>query len=359
MHEAQASGGDGSSAGTREKTSTSSRGELRDGQAEMKHMMRRLSQLEVVAEENQRLQEQLNWYRQQPTMQPVIHVTTPPPAPRLKVFTGLPPTGGNEAVFEVWEEQTAQLVAEGGAGVDLQVKGTLKGLAYQQIRSLSSASDILARIREVFGAVMNADDLYMAFCETKMDKKESPSQFLIRLWDKLMKINMTTQFSDQEQCMKLYRVFTKTLTQTHPLLCLEVRNKFGFPGTAAPKLDELLRAVKQLEGEGSTTATPVRGATSHSQTLSDQDIDKIVNKVAEKLKTDISVKEQKHLPVSGEAAPTPPRRPPKGPCFRCGMIGHYVRQCRNTPNPERVAREKEKARQGQLNYLQSLAWSDQ
>ena len=259
---------------------------------------------------------------------PSIQVIAPPPPPRLKVFTGLAPTGGNEIAFREWEAQTVQLIEEDYPDATHRIRGSLRGLAKEQAKGKADANAILTHMRKLYSDIRPADDLVQEFMETRMTKKEVPSEFLLRLWDSLVRINSAAKLTEEEQGRKLYRVFTRALDQTQSLLCLEIRTKFGAPGITSPKIEELLQAVKQLE-ENSSKPT---GATAHTHVhaastgLSELDIDRIAARV---------IQLQGRTPQGSTWAPSARgqemRRRVRGPCYRCGEIGHYARQCGKTP----------------------------
>ena len=85
------------------------------------------------------------------------------------------------------------------------LRTTLRGLALEQVKYCQVSGEILAKLHHTFGDVKAPDDLYSDFCETKIEKKETPSQFLLRLWDSLLHINKTTRYGEQELSVKLYR----------------------------------------------------------------------------------------------------------------------------------------------------------
>lgn len=259
---------------------------------------------------------------------PSHHITVQvqqPIVPRPRIFTGLPPKGGNEVGFPEWEQQTEQLLSDPSSNSVDRVRSSLRGLALEQTKDCQTTAEILNTLHTLYGVISTTEDLYEEFCSLPLQKAEQPSQFLLRLWDKLLKMNKTTKFSDRDCRIKLYRAFMKATEGSHTLLCLELRNRFGYPGVAEPSLDDLLTAVRRLEGAPKQTS---RSATAHVALVEDEElVDRIAAKVAARLQqASIST------PPVQQPAVHPPPRAPRGPCYRCGEVGHIARNCRAPPN---------------------------
>ena len=172
-------------------------------ETEVEELRRRLREAELLRDENEELKRQLTalsdrheedmdrLLRQQPVVN--VKVAAPTLLPRLKTFTGLAPTGGSEVAFSEWENQAEQVLGDTGVSDPLQtLRSTLRGLALDQVRHCTRVEDLVHRLRHTFGEVKAPDDLYLDFCGLAMNKKELPSEFLLRLWSRLLQINRTT-----------------------------------------------------------------------------------------------------------------------------------------------------------------------
>ncbi|XP_070194180.1 uncharacterized protein [Littorina saxatilis] len=280
-------------------------------------------------------------------MQPVsVQVVAPPQTPRLKTFTGFAPAGGNECDFRTWAQQMDSfLLTPDLKPCDPRILASLRGVAFNAVKDLTTNADIVAKIRSLFGCVEDTEAQLLAFAGRRLKPKEKPADFLLQLWGELLEINTTAKMEKEELQKKLYRTFCTGLQSALPLLALEMRNKFGFPGTAAPALDDLLLMVRRTAEMAPAPATKatIQSNVHQVEAPVNIDYDKLADKVAERLRS---------APTEGlRSAP----RGGKRLCFNCGVFGaHIARECRSPPNPAKVAEERSKMG-SPLNGRQSMA----
>lgn len=286
--------------------------------------------------------EELGRQRQQPI---TVQVDNPPQPQRLKTFTGLAPAGGNECDFRAWAQQMESfLLTPDLKPCDSRILASLRGVAFNAVKELTTNADIISKIRSLFGCVEDTEAQLLAFASRRLKPKEKAADFLLQLWGELLEINTMAKLGKEELQTKLYRTFCTGLQSTLPLLALEMRNKFGFPGTAAPALDDLLLMVRRTAEMAPAPATKATTqAHAHQVEAPAIDYDKLADKVAERLRP---------APTEG-VRPAP--RGGKRLCFNCGVFGaHIARDCRSPPNPRRVAEERSKMG-SPLNGRQSMA----
>ena len=295
-----------------------------------------------------------------PSQQLHVAVNAPVPAPRLKIFTGLPPTSNMEITYEIWEEQTEQLLIEEPDDALRRLRQSLRGLAWEQVKDMNSPIEILKTIKTIFGSAQTAEDAYEQFQLIKIQNKETPAEYLLRLWSALEKINKLTGFDQEELNSKLYRTFLRGLGPRHHLLCLELRTKFGIPGTTSPNMATLIKTLRQLEGGTNSEAKLAQSHTHVQQVqqqvsgLSDADLEKIIEGVTRRLQPfNLSTPGCTRNPHPQTPLPKPLASPTesypiprnlKGVCYRCQGKGHYAREC-----PTRSSQPRS------LNYNQSQA----
>jgi hypothetical protein len=162
----------------------------------------------------------------------------------------------------------------------------------------------------LYGEVRTADDLLMAFAAARPHAKEKPSDFLLRLWDLMNKVKEIKTMTEADYYGRVYHHFCHQLP---PLMALEVRQQFGFPGEACPDPTKLLVGVRRMElVEGTPTSAKAHAAAVQAQNqgeLSKAALDRIAEKVAAKL------------------------RPGRGKCWKCGQPGHIARRCPENEQP--------------------------
>ena len=147
------------------------------------------------------------------------------------------------------------------------------------------------------------------------------------------------------------------IKNSHPLLEMELKTKFGVPGRVSPDLSTVLCAVR--EGEPPLHSRSAGAATQASQTI---DLDKLADLVAQRLQG--AVPTAAATGVTSPSAPSPVSSAPTGGmsgalfgatagtsfgatllprhsrrrvlCYKCGLYGHIARHCNNAPNPALV-----------------------
>ena len=256
------------------------------------------------------------------SQQVTVQVQAPAPLPRLRIFTGLPPTNPQEATYEEWRSQVGALVHDATILDPLGLlRRSFRGVASNQCEQINfkSANELLKRLDALFGIVQTADDLYLELCQLQQGRQQTAADFLTLQCGRLQTVRDRAGFDSSEFHRRLYLVFSKACTNDN--LTRELRGRFGIPGEASPTFEELLKYVRRIESlEGP------RG------------------------KRSSNLQPQLLMQVTNEDARPNQQRPKKGPrrpryCFHCGQPGHQFKECQNPPDPALVAeREQERRR---------------
>ena len=284
--------------------------------------------------------------------QPVNIQLAVPSSVRLKTFTGLPPQGGNECNLDTWVDQVDALLKDPTVkDIDPRLLSSLRGIAADAVKSCSSNKDIVSTLQSVFGTIHDPEELLLAFASERIKKNETPASFLSRLYEDLLKINKRAGLTQLDLQRKLFRTFCQGAEPSHPLLILELRNHFGFPGTAHPDFTVLLQTVRKLsEGvtarKSASTAVNVQAqqvTTEVSPDLVSRIVDEVTAKVTDIFTTSVM---KGQLTNQGSTTPRNSRRViPQGHCFNCGAWrDHVARDCPNPANPTKVAQAETRRR---------------
>lgn len=283
--------------------------------------------------------------RRQPSVQVEVNLPTPL---RLKIFTGIAPSSANEVDFDSWIEQVEFFLKDPDVKPrDSRIFASLRGIAGETVKDCRSNVEAVKVLKEIFGSVQDADDLLLAFASSRSKKTETPPDFLSRLYADILRIQRQCNLTSHELQKKLYRTFCAGAQSNHQLLVLEIRNQFGFPGSAAPSFKDLLHAVRQAWSlQDSKAQAHQQQAEDSEETLTNKLVEKVFEGVMKKM-------EQREIDKPGRPRDSQSdyqrERKQRRFCYKCGVDGHFANLCRNKPNPGLV--EQKRKNQGHAGGL--------
>ncbi|KAL8610609.1 hypothetical protein ACOMHN_006328 [Nucella lapillus] len=162
-----------------------------------------------------------NPYHQTPL---VVNVKVPTQPPKLGIFTGLKPTGGQEVGYTEWKDKVDSYLLEGPEEGEAfkRLIASLKGLAIEQVKKCRIATDITSTLKKIYREVQTGEDRYLDFVKLQLTKGEKPSEFFTRVWDKFVFINQDGAYTDEDARKKVYHTFSANIKGSHPILSLEL-----------------------------------------------------------------------------------------------------------------------------------------
>ena len=267
----------------------------------------------------------------------VTVVSQPPPTlPRLKIFTGQSPTSPQETTFDEWHSSLLGVLEDDAITNKVSfIKRHLRGSVLHHANSLGlvTAPGLLRELCSLFGEQKATDAEFLEICTTKPKPGQKPSDHLVWLYGKLVEMQGPSQDGASPIEKKLYLAFSKSCPTE---LALELQRQFGKPGEGSPKFATLLKAVKGVED-----LLPRAEAKRHQTTkASSQAV--------------VTAENEGETSSGGETSSRrEPAKRPKGTCYRCGLSGHFYRDCKNKHNPRLVA-QRDLERRQRVNQWRKL-----
>ena len=262
-----------------------------------------------------------------------VTVNAPPALPKLRSFTGLPPTSGQEVSYREWKQQAREVEGDGLVQDKVGVlRRTLKGPAHECMKGklFDSVGALVDELGKLFGDLKSPEDLYVEISQSRPARGQALSDVLLTLSQQMGELRDEAGLSGNDYHRRLFSVFARAIQD--PLLALELRNKFGVPGFASPTFHELFTYVRQVEGLKTPKTPRVEAHT--------------VEYRAEEEKTPPPPPPSRMPQPTNGTASSRPNKNFKKACFKCGELGHFHRGCPNAANPEKVvANERERRRQ--------------
>ncbi len=141
-----------------------------------------------------------------------VHVLPTVTTPKLKLFSGLPPTSNQEATFEEWRQQVVQTIDdEAISDKAAYVRRSLRGAALQQVNALGSndAMVIVKHLTTLFGVLKSPEEEYLEICQTRPKKDQALSDLLLLTYNRMKDVQERGQFDGSELQRRLYFAFSK------------------------------------------------------------------------------------------------------------------------------------------------------
>ena len=248
--------------------------------------------------------------------------------PRLPVFSGQ----DKDTPFDVWRFEVQCLQSEGRSENDIKlaIRRSLKGQASRTLLSLgveAAVSNIIKKFNAVYGSTETAHTILRTFYSLSQREGEDAGSFAVRLEDCIQQAVRLGRVNQTSVPFLLKEAFGGGLLHRTKMATAYLFAQFD-------QFDALQVEVKRVEKELGLLNTASAMAIQSSQ---QNEIDKLTATVNE-LKTELTTLKAKQLSVNQQNHTNSQRhRPPpdngvrthnQRPCWRCGVVGHYRRECR-------------------------------
>ncbi|XP_013383868.1 modulator of apoptosis 1-like [Lingula anatina] len=287
---------------------------------------------------------------------------------KLRLFSGKTPVPHGEVDFETWKFQVEPLLADIRGETDNVeatriIRQSLLRPALDTVREAFTAVQIVEVLESVYGIVVDGKELLVQFFVNYQKEKETPSQYLQRLYLQAMQVVERGGMGVREVPENLLRQFIRGCFDDEMINKLGLEKIDNPPSFAellllvrkeeARRTEKKLRLARKKEGRVSSMSVPDEMTSSE---LEDK------KKIAE-LQARVEKLEAKEQCKSTTAAkPDKSANKPVKPkyekrrmgsnsrrkifCYKCGEDGHLVDACKKTSNAELV---QEKLLQRTLN----------
>ena len=269
-----------------------------------------------------RMMEQLHLLQAPPPHLPhvapqVIEVTAPPQPPRLRIFTGLPPTSKEETSYADWRRQVKAALSDTGIRDQLgYLKRSLQGRAATVAKPCTTPAGLLALFDELYGETQSGEELFASLLLKRQGKQQTCPDLLTEICLALDRIRELSPLTDDEYHTRMYMVFAKACAS--PALVRELRAAIGIPGSASPTYRDVFKYLRQVENLEADRRPTASTAVAAHQVPSPPSFNSRGS--------------------GGRRSDGEGRRRPLN-CFICAQQGHSYRSCNNPLNEEAVRRE--------------------
>ncbi|XP_033110436.1 paraneoplastic antigen Ma3-like [Anneissia japonica] len=275
---------------------------------------------------------------------------------RLRFFSGKTDFPKDEDRWETWIEQAESQLDEWGDMSDSERKQKIReALRYpaaevicdlRQDNPNATSQEYLAALELSFGCTQTGDELLMKFHNLKQKEQESPSDFIRRLQTSLRQVVRKGGIQREQANSTRLRQFIRGLLYDELVITtLQLREKVEEP----PKYLQLLNSLRRLEEEKESKQMQRRSRVEVKSATVEPRIAERLADLENQVKM-FSFKRQERMedntpyirpnPERVESKrdwmPSCGRRASPDFCFKCGLSGHFQRNCRNSPDLETV-----------------------
>ena len=283
------------------------------------------------------------------------------PVPRkLRLFSGKSTAPSGEIDFASWRVSVTQLMDDDSVSDADKKKIILQNLlrpALDAVRSCDSARDILDILDNMYGSVVDGDDLLIQFHTTYQGPKESSSDFLQRIYLLLMETVEKCGATVTSSPKLLLKQFIRGCVDDSLVLRLKLEDQLDAP----PSFAHLLLSVRKEESKAVERKLRLKAAGRVSSVVEapseSAEVKELRVKVAqlESQVHQLSTPSKSASPVEASSsrddgvdstAPSSGKSKPRKFkrfyfCYRCGKEDHGLKTCTEECNPVLVQQKLE------------------
>ena len=294
----------------------------------------------------------------------IVQSTSSPRPRKLRLFSGRSPIPSGEVDFETWRLLVRQLEDDGhisDADTKLVILQNLLRPALDAVKAIGPLSEVLDVLDNLYGSVVDGQELLIRFHTTYQEEKESASEYVQRIYLLVIESSEKGGAILGDVPKLLLSQFIRGCRDEALIAKLKLEEKVGAPPSFAVLLLSIRREESKMvekrlrlkaAGRVSTVAVVEDPTSGQIKQLQDQ-----VSQLSAQLQQHMSqpkVPYSKSEKVKGAASQASGadsgrgRRPShrgrqKFPifCYRCGLDGHSMDKCREAKNPTLVQEKLE------------------
>ena len=289
-------------------------------------------------------------------------------------FSGITPVPSGQADYRQWYKAAVRLTKDAevtDTEIVYRIQSSLMKPALDIVQNALDAGSptlVLQLLDSVYGNVEDPRDLFNAYNNAVQDAKERASDYLSRLFLLLDELHRRDIIKVEDGPTQLLKQFVYGCTDDNLVLKLRLEEKESDP----PDYGKMLLAIRVEEAKRTRRQVVSKLARSQQVSVEDSEIEKLKKEISilkgdkqkselQNLREEVAQLKQQNVSGNGQGQVQPRHSQPHGLagasrsspgtrprlrfCFKCGLDGHTVWNCKNVANPQLVCKRFEVAKE--------------